>query len=373
MMESLRLVLNLLYLLATGSFLLTALLLFTKPKTANKRGTRYLAIFLVLLSLVFLEECLRLIGLAGSVPLLEELLGIPLFALGPMFYFSVLLFVQPDANPGFGQIIHLLPCALYVFVMGTLWWVGDPSVVGISPQITGAYLSVGLTLFLITQVSIYFLLSFRLLRRHRQNVRLFAADEQFINLLWLQRLMAGIALLVLLWFSQICFPSLPDLTSIGYFCASFYLAFFSINQPEIFLFTPSEQTSILKIIQAPKNQKTIFDPLREHEKQRLNLLMTTQKPYLDNELSLPKLAHLFQSSTHHLSHLLNDGFGENFYDYVNRFRVEESKLLLSDPRQQHLNMLGIASAAGFNSKTSFNTAFKKVTGVTPSAFRRAGM
>lgn len=78
-------------------------------------------------------------------------------------------------------------------------------------------------------------------------------------------------------------------------------------------------------------------------------------------------------SVHELSALINEGFGENFAQFVNRHRVEESKTLLLSEKCAHLSMVGIAFEAGFNSKTAFNTAFKKLVGVSPTAYREKEM
>ena len=104
-------------------------------------------------------------------------------------------------------------------------------------------------------------------------------------------------------------------------------------------------------------------------KDRLLLLMDTDKPYLDSALTLPALANLMHMSVHELSELVNTGFDENFSQFINRYRVEESKRLLRSEAHRHLSMLGIAYEAGFNSKTAFNTAFKKIAGCAPSVYR----
>jgi AraC-like DNA-binding protein len=80
-----------------------------------------------------------------------------------------------------------------------------------------------------------------------------------------------------------------------------------------------------------------------------------------------------QLSPHELSYLINVGFENNFYNFVNSYRVEESKTLLTSPKHQHLSMLGIAFEAGFNSKTAFYTAFKKMTGVSPTEFKTSNL
>ncbi|NOY60505.1 MAG: helix-turn-helix transcriptional regulator, partial [Calditrichaeota bacterium] len=95
----------------------------------------------------------------------------------------------------------------------------------------------------------------------------------------------------------------------------------------------------------------------------------TQKPYLISDLTLPQLANMLHISAHNLSEILNTYMQKNFFDFINHYRVEEVKNKLSDPKTQHLNILAIAFDAGFNSKTSFNTIFKKYTGQTPSQFR----
>lgn len=190
---------------------------------------------------------------------------------------------------------------------------------------------------------------------------------------WLQRLIYGIVFMVLLWITQVLFPDFPDFTSLGYFLAVYYLAYFALNQKEIYAFTEKGMIEVIEIIENKENtpEKPILNPDLSTEKVKLDELMAKEKPYLDNELSLPKLAELFETSTHQLSFLLNKGFNENFYDYVNRYRVEESKRLLIDKKFNHLSIVGIAFESGFNSKTAFNTAFKKFTGSTPTEFRKA--
>ena len=96
--------------------------------------------------------------------------------------------------------------------------------------------------------------------------------------------------------------------------------------------------------------------------------MLTQKPYRNNELTLPMLAELLGISTNNLSQILNEGFGENFYKFINRYRIEESQRLLLDPSFMHFNILGIAFEAGFNSKATFNKTFKEIVGISPSEF-----
>ena len=90
-----------------------------------------------------------------------------------------------------------------------------------------------------------------------------------------------------------------------------------------------------------------------------------EKPYLDNQLSLKSLAQALELHPNQLSWLINEKTGNNFNQFINAYRIEQFKQLAQDPANGHLSILGLAYESGFNSKTVFNTYFKKVTGVTP--------
>lgn len=97
--------------------------------------------------------------------------------------------------------------------------------------------------------------------------------------------------------------------------------------------------------------------------------MASQKPWHDPELTLTSLADRVDISRNLLSELINSGTGGNFYDFVNKYRVEEIKQLMADPKFKDYTILAIAFEAGFPSKSTFNSIFKKFTGLTPSEYR----
>ncbi len=101
---------------------------------------------------------------------------------------------------------------------------------------------------------------------------------------------------------------------------------------------------------------------------RMNEYMITKKPYLDSELSIQELSKSMELPVNLISEIINNIVNQNFYDYVNNFRVEEFKLLVNEPANNHLKILSLAYEAGFKSKTTFNTTFKKITGKTPSEY-----
>ena len=103
--------------------------------------------------------------------------------------------------------------------------------------------------------------------------------------------------------------------------------------------------------------------------QKLTRLMDEQKPYLQRDVSLTKLAGLLNTSPHHLSQLLNDRLDQNFFDLLATYRVRAAQQLLSDPATAHLKIDEIAGRVGYNSTSAFHTAFKRLTNQTPAQFR----
>ncbi len=98
--------------------------------------------------------------------------------------------------------------------------------------------------------------------------------------------------------------------------------------------------------------------------------MDGERLYKDPELTLKKLASIVDTPYYLLSQMINENSGSNFFDFVNRRRVDEVKRLFDDASMKGFTMLDIALEAGFNSKATFNKVFKSVTGMTPSAFSR---
>ncbi len=97
--------------------------------------------------------------------------------------------------------------------------------------------------------------------------------------------------------------------------------------------------------------------------------MEERKPYLANILTLDQLATQLEMSPRMLSTIINRHFEQNFFEFVNRYRVEEAKRQLSNPELKRKTMIEVMGDCGFNSKATFNTIFKKLVGSTPSQFR----
>jgi len=105
-------------------------------------------------------------------------------------------------------------------------------------------------------------------------------------------------------------------------------------------------------------------------KGRLEQIMRSQQAYLLPDLTLPKLAETVGCSINHLSQVINSGFGMSFFDYLNQYRIESAKELLSRFDGQNGAILNIAFTVGFNSNSAFYAAFKKCVGQTPAQYRQ---
>ncbi|TAP32759.1 AraC family transcriptional regulator [Alteromonas sp. KUL42] len=104
--------------------------------------------------------------------------------------------------------------------------------------------------------------------------------------------------------------------------------------------------------------------------EKITHYMHLNKPYLNHLLTLENLAKQLDISPRILSHIINHHFNKNFFEFINHYRIEESKLLLEAESNRKATMMDIMDAAGFNSKATFNTFFKKLVGTTPTQYRK---
>ena len=102
----------------------------------------------------------------------------------------------------------------------------------------------------------------------------------------------------------------------------------------------------------------------------LENLLREQRPYLNPGLSLNELADLAQMPAHQVSKIINEGMEKNFFDFINSYRVEAFKERIEQSEHLERTILSLALDVGFNSKTAFNRAFKKHTGITPREYLR---
>jgi AraC-like DNA-binding protein len=137
----------------------------------------------------------------------------------------------------------------------------------------------------------------------------------------------------------------------------------ALRQPEIFAGIAQNETG--KYLGSNLTAGQI-----EEYKKHLLALLATEKPYLNPQVSLSDLSEKLSVSTKHLSQVINQSFNKNFFDFINTYRIQEVQKILKESKDNKITVLEAMYEAGFNSKSSFNTAFKKETGQTPTEFRK---
>jgi len=138
-----------------------------------------------------------------------------------------------------------------------------------------------------------------------------------------------------------------------------------MNRPSNIARLSSGKTRIHKYAKSGLNSGQLLE-----YKHRLEHIMQSQQAFLRSDLTLPKLAQAVDCSINHLSQVINSGFGLSFFDYLNQYRIDHARALLSEIDGRGNAILNIAFTVGFNSNSAFYAAFKKRVGQTPAQYRQ---
>jgi AraC-like DNA-binding protein len=174
---------------------------------------------------------------------------------------------------------------------------------------------------------------------------------------------------VILWVAAVlryAIPTMPNLlVPLGASVLIYAMGYLKLRRPDAETVPRDEQPG-------RKYEKSTLTPERSQRYlDKLVNFMENEKPFTAGDLTIQKLAEKLSIPANHLSQTINERLGQTFSDFVNSYRVEAAKRKLVDPAFSHLSVLGIAEEVGFNSKSSFNSVFKKHTNMTPSEFRNA--
>lgn len=362
------------YAITTGSIFILCLLLLATPRKVNVNANYWLSFFLFSFGCIVLGWVLTGTGNNEKYPALMATLEITRFAMSPALYFSVLCFTIPERRFMRIDYLHFLPFAIFLlFILTVITGLNESFLFsGFENLSAEMKRGIGLTVFfsIKIQMFVYWILAFAQLVKHNRNIKLFASTTNPISLWWLRYFLLGVAGAIVLSVNEalLIVPSLVPFTHWGYLFLTFYLGYFSVRQQEIFPYASKDAKDIRDIIEHPETSSRLPEDKMAYGKQQLIHTMEIEKAFLDPNLGLPQLAAKVKMSTHDLSFLINTGLGENFFQFVNRYRVEEAKKLLKSDRYKYLNILGIAYESGFRSKSTFNATFKKLTGLSPSQF-----
>jgi AraC-like DNA-binding protein len=362
-------------LLGSAQGIILSILLFTTDKSKNK-ANRILAVLICLFSLrlgeftgywtPFFSNYPHFLFITSSFP----------FLFGALLY----LYVKriSDRSKVFKNIelFHFLPFIIHLISLLPFYLQSSEyklsvlmnSIFTSDPVLPARYFIVRSAQDILMLV--YAWMSLRTLKIQNLNVK----GKQIVRQTWLRNLVIGFAvfifldvlnLLELLVFKYKFVTEIESILMISSTLLIYVLGYFAIKKPQLLSGELSDKGTT-------KYEKSgLGDELAESYLKRLIESMEVNKIFTNNELNLSLLSKELNIPQHHISQILNEKLNQSFFDFVNKYRIEEAKRLISCPNHYNYTILAIALESGFNNKVSFNSSFKKLTGLTPSEFRNA--
>jgi AraC-like DNA-binding protein len=275
------------------------------------------------------------------------------------------------------ELLHFIPIfAVYCISAPVFFYSGEEKITFLNNMLLNIHDPI-YSIFdglLPVQGIIYTILTIKTVAEYNRSIKDSYSNIDLINLNWLKYLTLGMiiiwSIVAFLTIADIVMPRLGQINALLNIPLSiliYSIGYMGLKQPEIFLnpfLIPSQSESNVKY-----QRSGLSDENAEEIKHRLLTLMTSEKPFLSHDLTLQKLAEQLKTSSHNLSEVINTRIHQSYYDFINQYRVEEFKNRLSDPENERYNLLSIAFDSGFQSKGTFNSIFKKFTGMTPSEYK----
>lgn len=299
--------------------------------------------------------------------------------LGPALYFYAHATMSPHKKLNKGAYILALlgPCIVIIGMMPFLLGISAEDKLALANPATrdpelyriAVYTCIYAMLAFSAYTGIYLFASFKLQKEHSSQLMNRFSDIAKRSMTWFKYLLVlwgitwtlfildfGLGLFGLSWFGSNIF--LPAFEAI----VLMIFSFLALRQPII---KESEKGTV---VDNPKRQPSLpLEKMKSIAKQ-LKCAMEQESLFLEEDLSLKKLSESIDVSENHISETLSQFLHSNFFHFVNSYRVEEAKSMLVSSTK---TVAEIAYASGFNSKSTFNTAFKKMTNVTPTEYRKA--
>ena len=360
--------------LIAGSSLLIALLIFLNPNKYNIAGNRWLSLFIFCIFLMNIDEFLYYNNLDFVA---VKFYVFSRYCIVPIFYFTIIYYIKPNKKWKPIYFLHFIFGLLFIIFEQNSTQIVNGNMV-ISKTVSSSFLlyfnQFLMYIVLPSQFIIYFWQCFKEIEKHNQNIKNFSSNTEGIDLKCLKHILY-IIISFSFFFVIYIFTQSAVMINTLLLISLLFIGYNAMRQKEIFPFSDSSKKEIKTIIKqekknnSSKKRKASDDDYKLYE--ALLHLMETEKPFLSSDLSLFSLANQLSVSAHNLSFIINEYSGENFNQFVNRYRVEEAKKMIVNSKNNHLSILGIGFEVGFNSKSVFNTTFKKLTNQTPNEFKKA--
>ena len=311
-----------------------------------------------------------------SVPTYLMLFNIPFILLQcPFVYIYVIMIVNRKNVFKITYLLHFIPAILFIVI--TLLFVdikpADKTDFNIYDfkmywlLISFFPLTFVMSIFYITK-------SFLLIRKYKKDIlQQFSNTEKF-DLTWLRNLVIIIAIIwSLLGIMTLTFKFYNDLHLVHHvilFAATvviFVIGYFGLKRTSIFSSLPIQPSGVGEGANS-KPENKLITPAITKQIEKVKNYMQTEKPYLKSSITISELSGELDMPPHELSKIINNHLEQNFFDFINTYRVNEVKKQLQ--QESKYTLLGIAYDCGFNSKSSFNRIFKKYTDETPSQYKK---
>ena len=381
--------LNIILFLGAAQGLLLTVLIFQKHRRLF--ANRFLGSMMFLYSIILIQMLLTDLGFDRNYPHLMLIpLGIP-FLMGPLHYLYVKSVIHCSTKIKRNDGLHFLPFVICELTLIPDFLTSGEEIAAEMQKIYSEGLSLRFMIFnwvMLVQILTYMIMTVLIIKRYTRSIKNVFSTIEKIKLDWLRNITyMGIVVIAiflienLFLLAGINLSHFFNLTSVLFAIFIYIMGYMGLSKSEIFAepaiarsiseLSRFNQESRMKIDRNhPKYEKSGLSPAKaKAHLENLLQLMNEKKPYTDSNLTLTQLADMLSITPHNLSEILNTQLKQSFFDFINQYRVEEVKKALIDPTKQHLKVLAIAFEAGFNSKTSFNTIFKKHTKMTPSEYR----
>lgn len=308
-------------------------------------------------------------GFAGINFLWDQINGFPrgtALLFGPALYFYLRSQINRDFKLEKGHLWHLLLWFIPFIIELIIFMNGAHTVQKWQSSSIHHYLNYPRQLLLWGSYIYYFSKSLALYKEYREWAKNQFSDQEMISFIWFRNLVYFMIFGIL--FKELfgLTDSILDLDfyqdwwwNLAMVAIIFYVGIwgYSQAQPAEILYQANEKES-------PQSTKESIEDLSQW-RSKIERIMTEHKPYLEAQLSLKTLAQMLKTNPSILSAAINQNFRKNFNDFVNEYRVNEFLTLSKEVDYQHYTLLALALECGFNSKSTFNRAFKKLKGQTP--------
>ncbi|HOW44456.1 MAG TPA: helix-turn-helix transcriptional regulator [Candidatus Aminicenantes bacterium] len=338
----------------------------------RRRANRFMALFLLALAVLMTNGFIGILGWYDRWPVLSILIGPLVLTFSPLFYFYVKAMSNGEYRWRPWDLVHFVP-----FLAGLAFWSAfwvfrgveriRPAV--LDGWIRSPWIPVGVMAGI--QVAVYVPIMVRRLREYSRAIKASYSTLDGINLRWLKwrlgvfGLIWGVGLVFMAagWFDRRAISLVGQVVPFLIAVNTFVTGYRAMLQPDV-LFGLAEEGL------GRRYERSSLSPENAAlYKARLLDTMEREKPYLDAEITLPKLAQGLNVPLSHLSQVINEQLGRNFYEFINGYRVEAAKRRLLRSGAGQAKLITIAFECGFNSLATFNRVFKELAGRTPSEFR----